>query len=234
MERPTRQTRRLAEAAARTALSMRATLEAKQATATLPVSLGSSSVRGLADQPLGAGVAFHEDVGAVADHGQHALVPQAAERVGVGHLARDGVGIDLPVAGVQHDAVRGADRQPVGLGDGVGERDQVDLEGAQVDPAAQRDLMDLEALHAGVVELLAHEKRREGRGVDRRLEQRPQPRQAADMVLVGVGDDDAQDVGRVLLEEGGVRGDDVHAGRGQVAEGHAHIHHDPLAIVGGP
>ena len=45
------------------------------------------------------------------------------------------IGIDLPVAGVQHHAQRRADGQAVRLGDRVGERDQLDLERAERDRA---------------------------------------------------------------------------------------------------
>ncbi len=88
IERPTRQTRRPLASAARMMVSMRATLEAKQATATLPFSVADQGVEGLADLGLRAGLAVDEDVGGIADHGQHALVAEAADGVLVGGARR--------------------------------------------------------------------------------------------------------------------------------------------------
>ncbi len=84
---------------------------------------------------------------------------------------------------------------------------------------------------AGLAQLLAQQEGGEGRGVERRLEPRPQPGDGADMVLVGVGQHDAEDVVGVLLDEGRVGQDDLDARRGLVAEGHAQVDHDPLARV---
>ncbi len=53
----------------------------------------------------------------------------------------------------------------------------------------------------------------------------------ADVVLVGVGQHDAQDVVGVVLDEVGVGQDDLDARRGLVAEGHAQVDDDPLAVV---
>jgi hypothetical protein len=65
--------------AARITVSMRATFEAKQATAILPVRpLDQLVTHRFADVGFRAGRAVDEDVGAVADHGQHALVAEAA------------------------------------------------------------------------------------------------------------------------------------------------------------
>ena len=146
--------------------------------------------------------------------------------------AQQRVRIDLPVAGVQDRAQRRADRQAVRLGDRVGQRDQLQLERAELDRAAQRHLGDLRLVQqAGLAQLLAQQEGGEGRGVDRRLQPRPQPGDRADVVLVGVGQHDAQDVVGVLLDEGRVGQDDLDARRGLVAEGHAEIDHDPLAVV---
>ena len=52
------------------------------------------------------------------------------------------------------------------------------------------------------------------------------------MVLVGVGQDDAQDVVGVLFDEGRIGHDDLDARRGQVPEGDADVDHDPFARMG--
>jgi len=48
------------------------------------------------------------------------------------------------------------------------------------------------------------------------------------MARVRVGQDDAAD--GLAFKEGGVGHDHIDAGRRQVAEGHAHIDHEPLAV----
>ena len=103
----------------------------------------------LAHVGLGAGRAVDEDVGGVADHGEHALVAHGAQRGFVGGFADQRIGIDLPVAGVQIMPERRADREAVRLGDRVGERDEVDLEGAERQLALQRDLDEFDLRPAG-------------------------------------------------------------------------------------
>ncbi|MNR24070.1 hypothetical protein D3C85_1411270 [compost metagenome] len=49
------------------------------------------------------------------------------------------------------------------------------------------------------------------------------------MVFVGVRQHDAQD--GLAFQEGGIGHDHVHAGRRRVAEGHADIDENPLAVV---
>ena len=51
------------------------------------------------------------------------------------------------------------------------------------------------------------------------------------MVLMSMGQDDAEDVVSVLLDELRVGQDDVDARRRLVAEGHADVDDDPLAVV---
>ena len=51
------------------------------------------------------------------------------------------------------------------------------------------------------------------------------------MVLVGMGEDDAEDVVGVFLDKGRVGQDDFDARGGLVAEGDPHIDDDPLAII---
>ena len=88
------------------------------------------------------------------------------------------IGVDLPVAGVQHGAERRADRQAVRLGDRVGERDQGQLERAELDRAAQSGTSVIVRLvqEVGLAQLLAQQEGGERRGVERRPQPRPQPR----------------------------------------------------------
>src|SRR4029079_18535011 len=72
----------------------------------------------------------------------------------------------------------------------------------------------------------------EGRRIDRRLEARPQLDDGADVVLVGMRDDDAGKVGAVLLDETHIWEDDVDAGVVlALGEGDAAIDHQPAALI---
>ena len=51
------------------------------------------------------------------------------------------------------------------------------------------------------------------------------------MVLVAVGQDDAEQVVAPLLDEGEIGEHQLDAGIGRVGEGHAEIDHDPLALA---
>ena len=63
-------------------------------------------VHGLAHLGLGARAALDQDIGGIADHGQHPLAAQAAQRRLVGDRADDGIGVELPIAGMQDVAER--------------------------------------------------------------------------------------------------------------------------------
>jgi hypothetical protein len=76
----------------------------------LALQRGQQVGEGAADVGLRPHLAFNEDVGAVADHGEDALVPEFAQRVDVRRLADHRLGVDLPVARVQDHAQRRANR----------------------------------------------------------------------------------------------------------------------------
>ena len=117
----------------------------------------------------------------------------------------------------------------------MGERDQLQAERPELDRPAQRHDGDLRLVQqSGLAQLLAQDEGGEGGGVDRRLEPRPQPGHRADMILVGMGQHDAQQAVSVFLHEGRIRQDHLDARRGLITEGDAQIHHDPLAVVRGP
>ena len=71
----------------------------------------------------------------------------AAPLVGVSPDHR--VGIDLPVAGMQHGAELGAEHHGVRLGDRMGQCDQLELERADLELARQGDLGDRHLVLAG-------------------------------------------------------------------------------------
>src|SRR4029077_6261573 len=69
------------------------------------------------------------------------------------------------------------------------------------------------------------------RGVDRRLEPRPEIGDGAQVVLMGVGQHDADQIVAPLLDESGVRHHHLDAGHRIVGEADAEIDHQPFAGV---
>ena len=87
------------------------------------------------------GMARHQRIGGIADQRQHAFIAQLLDRRRVGRLAQHRIGIDLPVAGMGDHAQRRADGQQVGLQDGMGDGNEIQLERPQRQRAAQRHLL---------------------------------------------------------------------------------------------
>ena len=70
------------------------------------------------------------------------------------------------------------------------------------------------------------------RGVDGRAQARPHLDQRADMILVRMGDEDAEQILALLLDEAQIGIDDVDARQVLLAaEAHAAIDQDPLPVV---
>ena len=75
-----------------------------------------------------------------------------------------------------HDRAQGrGDLQRIGLRDRMGQGDQLDLEGAEIDRTAERHLGDHHVLDAvgTLVDLAPQQGGSEGRGIDRAAQQRP-------------------------------------------------------------
>ena len=128
--------------------STRATLLAKQVTATRPRRPRISADSALAHLGLAAGMALDHRIGGVADHRQHALVAQRRQRGLVGRRADQRRRVELPVAGVQHGAVRRVDHQRLRFRDRVRHADEAQREGLQVDRAAGRHHVELHLVAA--------------------------------------------------------------------------------------
>jgi len=186
----------------------------------------------IADGPLRRRVARVLRPRRVREQADHALLAQLGEDVEVREPAVDGRVVELEVAGV-HD---GADRRPEGDPHRVGDRmpDPERDDGERPD----RDLVPgLEPDERVVVELVfldlvAQEPAREDRRVDRHArELREHVRQRADVILVGMGDEERTDVGAALLEVGDVGDDEVDAEHLLVGEHQAAVDDDDVVPV---
>ncbi len=233
IERPTRQTRRPLASAARMIESIRATLEAKQAAATLPfrvpISLLSTS-RTSASEPASPSTKTLVESQTMASTPSSPSRRMASWSVGAPSSGSGSI-FQSPVCRIVPSGVLIA--RPLGSGIEWVRVIRVDLERPEPDRARERNLGDPRLIEQALLaQLLAQQEGGERRGVEGRLQPGPQPAHGADVVLVGVGQDDAEDVLGVLLDEGRVGQDDLDARRGLVAEGHAQVDHDPLAGVG--
>ncbi len=177
---------------------------------------------------------FLENVGRVADQGQHAVVAEFAKRILLGLLADHRIRVETPVAGMEDGADRRADGDGVGLGNGMGQGHHLQIERPDVETSAQRDFAKL---HLGFVDAVLAQfspqyRERERRAVDGAAEAVPEVGHGADMVLVGMGEHQAGQTVAALLDELRVGQDDVDPRRGAVVEGDAHVDHQPAAVSG--
>ena len=127
-DRPTRATLRPASCAASAIDSMRATLLAKQVTATRPAQVADQRRQAAAYVLFAAGVALDHRIGRIADHGQHAFVAELGQRGLVRRRPEQRRRIEFPVAGVQNGTRRRVDHQRLRLGDGVRHADEAQRE----------------------------------------------------------------------------------------------------------
>ena len=124
-----------------------------------------------------------------------------------------------------------ADDQRVRFRDRMGDRDQLDVERPEREAAAERHDLDRDFRRARLARALGLEQRGgERRRVDRHLEPRPQVDERAEMILMGVGEHEADEVLALLDQKADVRQDQVDAGQMLVArERHAEIDREPGA-----
>ena len=109
-------------------LSTRATLVAKQLTATRPFRPRMMAVRLRRTSASEPECPSTSALVEVADHGEHAFLAQPGEGGLVGRLADQRVGVQLPVAGMDDDAVPGADGDRLGLGHRMGDAEEFQVE----------------------------------------------------------------------------------------------------------
>ena len=106
--------------------AMRPTWEANVVTATRAGADEDQLGKRLCHLRFRGRAAVADRIGGIADERQHALVAQRRKPRRVGRRADHRRRIDLPVAGVQHGAVRRADRQRIRFRDRMGDVDEVD------------------------------------------------------------------------------------------------------------
>ena len=107
-----------------------------------------------------------------------------------------------------------------------------DVERPDVDLVARVEGQERVVVELVLLDLVAQQAAGQGRGVDRHArELREHVRQGADVVLVGVGDEERLDVGAALLEIGDVGDDEVDAEHLLVGEHQSAVDDDDLVAV---
>ena len=209
---------------------MRATLLAKQVTAMAPRRPRKASTRPARAWP--SEPVEPSTCALVLSHTM-ASTPSSPKRLRaceVGGLADQRFRIELPVAGVQQIAGTGADRERDGFRHRVGDRDGLDIERTDAEAPADREGVDLHGTgDAGFLQALADQVRREGSGVDRAFQPGPEVMDGADMVFVGMGDHEADDVVHPLFDEGRIDHEGLDFRHVVAAEGDAGIDDQPFS-----
>jgi hypothetical protein len=187
-----------------------------------------------------AGVMLRSDVvkpgtSAFVESGQEEVDPflaEAGERAQVGDAAVERQLVHLEVTGVQRDAGGRLDRDGQGVGDRVVDRDELELERTEVHDVALGHRVLGRVLELVLLELGLQEGQRQLRADDRDVAALAQQvRDAADVVLVAVRQDDADDVLEAVADRSEVREDQVDAGLGLLGEEDAAVDDQDLAAV---
>ncbi len=118
------------------------------------------------------------DVGRVAAQQQHALAAELGQARDVGRRPVDRGLVELVVAGDQHRAELGAERDRAGVGDRVGHVHQLERERPELERFAGRDLVQLDVAQLVLVELGARHRDRQRAAVDGRQLRRRRARAA--------------------------------------------------------
>ncbi len=140
-------------------------------------------------------------------------------------LAVDRRLVDLEVAGVHDDAERRVNRQRDAVRHAVGHADELDGQRSDVHPIAGAHGVQLDPVVAVLAEFRFDHRERQRRRVDRALEQAHHVRDAANVILVSVRQDERRH-GPPLLQVGQIGNDSIHPQQFGVREHHAGIDDD--------
>ena len=169
---------------------------------------------------------------AVGDQRQHPLCAELRQQSEVRCLAVGRGLVELEVAGVDHRADRGVDGVSHRIGDRVADPERDDPERSELELVARVERKERVRLEPVLLQLVAQEAAREGRGVDRDVgELRKDVREGADMVLVGVRDQEGADLLPVLLQIRDVGDDEVDPEHLLVQEHQPAVDHDDVVAV---
>ena len=167
---------------------------------------------GLADGALRGRVAGILGPRRIRHQAEHTLLAEAGQVVEVGELAVDRGVIELEVAGVDDISEGRPDAQAHGIGDGVTDAEGPDVEVPQLDGVPRLQRQERVVAELVLLELVAQQSACQRGGVDRHARELGQDvGQSADVVLVGMGDDEGLDALTLVTQVGDVGHDQVDA-----------------------
>ena len=181
---------------------------------------------------LGGGEAGTLRVGGVAQQSQHALLAVLRQSSKVGGAAGQRGVVDLEVAGLDDGAGRAVDGESYRVRDGVVHMDRLHGEAAQLELLAGGDLHELGlACKAELLQLIADEAAGQAGAVDGQIELLQQIGDAADVILMAVGNEQALDLILILHHKGEIRDDHIDAEHIVIREDEAAVHDDHIAAA---
>ena len=157
-------------------------------------------------------VAFALDVGRVLEQRQHSGLAVLGEGVQIKQAVVGGRRINFEIAGVNDHAQRSVDGQRHAIHQAVRDLDRADGEGPDLETLARADLAQIGVVQQSVlVKLVFDVGQGELRAPDRHVQLAQDPGQAADVVFVTVGENDALHPLPVFGQVGNIRDNNVDA-----------------------
>ena len=187
---------------------------------------------GLADGPLGQRVAGALGASRVGEQADDAVLAQAREHGKVGPPAIDRRVIELEVACRDDCPDRRVQRDPHGVWDRVADPKRLHAERPDLEVVARIQGQEWIVVELVLLDLDAQQAARQSRGIHGHAgEVRQHVRQAADVILVGVSDQEGSNLLTVLAQVGDVRDDQVDPEHFLIGEHESAVNDDDVVAV---
>ena len=184
------------------------------------------------DVGLGGRAPIAKRVSGISNQRETALIAECAQLGFVGRRTHEWRRVDLPVAGVEHGPRRRTDDEPVRFRNGVSHRDQLHIERSKRKSAAEGyDVQRNVGRTRLALPLGFNQRRSKWRGIDRELEPWPQIEQRTEMILMRMGEHEAEKIVPLLHQVANVRHDEIDAGQRVVGKSNAEIDRNPLPAL---
>ena len=165
------------------------------------------------------------------EKGEDTVLAVLGESLQIKRSVVSGREIDFEIAGVDDDADGRVDGEGDAIDQAVGDADGDDAEGTEIEALVGKNFDELGFVEQAMFfELAFNVSQSEFGAVDGDFELGEDPRQAADVVLMAVGEDDAADHGAIFDEIGDVGDDDVDAEQFGLGEHKAGIDDDDVVL----
>ena len=163
-----------------------------------------------ADLPVGNRVALLFHVGGIGQQRQHPLFAAAGKLAHIRVLPVAERVVDFEISRVHDQPQRSVDGNADPVDHAVSDTDELQFEGAELQPLLGMDFVQLAGVqHVVLVELMPHQTEGKGRAEHRSVGYFQQVGQRADVILVGVGQHDSGDQRTVFLYVIQIRDDEI-------------------------